>query len=170
MVSRFDATFTFQASDDSGKARTGCLLDEVDVDDLAIDGCTSPVTYTGFGPGQHTFQVVGVDPNGNLSPVATRTFVVATPSTPPPLYRARQLPHGKVAAAPNIVIERNVARAGLGDADPDGDGWAELGRTQSANQRGYLDALERRRPALRRSSSTTTNRPTAPGATRLPST
>lgn len=142
VVSSIDATFTFEASDGSGKVRTGCLLDQVDMDELAIDSCTSPMTYEGVGAGQHTFQVVAVDPNGNLSPVATRTFFVTTPVTPPPLYRARQTAQGNGAAAPNVVVERNVALAGLNDSDPDRDGWAELGRTQSANERGHLEAFE----------------------------
>lgn len=142
VVSSFDATFSFEAADNSGKVRTGCMLDQVDMDELAIEACTSPITYESVGGGQHTFQVVAVDPNGNVSTVAIRTFFVETPTTPAPLYRARQVPQGNGVAAPNIVIERNVARAGLNDADPDGDGWAVLGATQGANERGYLEAFD----------------------------
>ncbi len=142
VVNSSDATFTFSAADNSGVVRTGCLLDQVDLDEFALESCRSPMTYESVGGGQHTFQVVAVDPNGNLSVVATRTFFVATPNTVAPLYRARQVPQGNGSAAPNVVIERNVVRAGLNDADPDGDGWAVVGETQSANERGYLDAFE----------------------------
>ena len=136
------ATFTFTASDNSGKVRTGCMLDQVDLDEFAVESCTSPITFENVGGGQHTFSVISIDPNGNASTVSSRTFFVTTQATAPPLYRARQVPQGNGNAAPNVVVERNVARGGLGDADPDGDGWAVLGETQSANERGYLEAFE----------------------------
>lgn len=48
-----------------------------------------------------------------------------------PLYRARQ-------QGQRVLIERNVALAGLGDWDPDGDGWALVGRTNGAGDNGTL--------------------------------
>ncbi len=52
-------------------------------------------------------------------------------STSEPLYRARNV-------GARIVIERNVELAGLGDIDPDGDGWAVVGRTNGAGDNGVL--------------------------------
>jgi len=47
------------------------------------------------------------------------------------LYRARQV-------GARVWIERNVAEAGLGDFDPDGNGWALVGRTNGAADNGEL--------------------------------
>lgn len=48
------------------------------------------------------------------------------------IYRARQV-------GGNVWIERNIAEAGLGDVDGDPvDGWALVGRTNGANERGEL--------------------------------
>ncbi|MFP4435804.1 MAG: ExeM/NucH family extracellular endonuclease [Chloroflexaceae bacterium] len=47
------------------------------------------------------------------------------------LYRARQV-------GARVWIERNVEEAGLGDFDPDGNGWALVGRTNGAADNGEL--------------------------------
>ena len=75
----------------------------------------------------------------------TTTLVVTTTTVQPQLYRARNGDTARGEIAARIYVERNVATAGLGDYDPDGDGWALVGRSNGDGDNGpvarwWLDA------------------------------
>lgn len=69
------ATFTFHATDDN--ATFACSLDGGDA-----TACTSPMTYSGLTPQQHTFAVAATVGGLTDASPATATFTVDT--TPPP--------------------------------------------------------------------------------------
>jgi hypothetical protein len=67
-----DATFKFKSVSDPS-ATFQCHLDN-----LPFSACSSPTTYTGLSPGQHTFYVKGIDSLGNTSPVVHKSWTVDT--------------------------------------------------------------------------------------------
>jgi hypothetical protein len=70
------ANFTFSGTD-NGAAITNFTCG---VDGGAFDPCTSPMGYTNFADGNHTFSIKATDAVGNVSMVATRAWTVdATP-------------------------------------------------------------------------------------------
>jgi hypothetical protein len=79
---------------------------------------------------------------GDTSPMPSTTIEVTTtaPTTTVvlSLYRARNGDPTRGELVDRIYVERNVAAAGLGDLDPDGDGWALVGRTNGAGDNGKL--------------------------------
>ncbi len=82
-VTSNSATFTF-SSNETG-ASFLCLIDDVE-----IDGCTSPETFNGLFDGSHTFQVTATDAAGNIDPTpASRTWIVNAggPTITPTLTR-----------------------------------------------------------------------------------
>jgi len=75
-VTSTDASFAF-SSNEAGTFQ--CQLDSA-----AVTTCTSPQSYSGLAPGQHTFSVRATDTAGNADATpATRTWTVST-TTPPP--------------------------------------------------------------------------------------
>ncbi|MEA2492187.1 MAG: large repetitive protein, partial [Thermoleophilaceae bacterium] len=72
-----DATLEFSSSEPS--STFACSLDGG-----ASMGCTSPQSYVGLAPGQHTFAVTATDGNGNTdSTPATRSWTIAGAGGPP---------------------------------------------------------------------------------------
>jgi hypothetical protein len=66
-----DATFKFKSLD--ATATFQCHLDN-----LSFGACSSPMTYTGLPPGQHTFYVKGIDSLGNASTPVHKAWTVDT--------------------------------------------------------------------------------------------
>lgn len=71
-----DVTFSFTHPDPLVSFR--CWLD-----DQAEEACTSPFSYSGLADGNHTFNVIAVDANGNTSSPASHTWWVGTDDSPP---------------------------------------------------------------------------------------
>jgi len=69
-VSATTATVSFT---DAEPGAFQCRLDAA-----AFAGCASPVTYAGLSAGAHTVDVRVIDPAGNVSPIASRTWTVDT--------------------------------------------------------------------------------------------
>ena len=66
-TSSTSATFTFGATDPvSGGASSGVNHLECKLDSAAFAACTSTKSYSGIGPGPHTFKVRAVDNAGNV--------------------------------------------------------------------------------------------------------
>lgn len=76
LVRSTTASFTFELTGDASGAT--CQLDSG-----TPAGCVSGVTYSSLTQGAHTFSVRSVDPAGNVSAAATRTWTV---DTVPPQY------------------------------------------------------------------------------------
>jgi large repetitive protein len=72
------ATFSFIGVDNvtpADEIEFECRLDSED--ELAWEGCESPLTYTGLAPGPHTFSVRAIDDEDNVDPTpATYTWTV----------------------------------------------------------------------------------------------
>jgi hypothetical protein len=75
LVRSTSATFTFELTGDAVGATCH-------VDNAAPVSCASGVAYSSLGQGAHTFNVRSVDPAGNVSAPATRSWTVDT--VPPP--------------------------------------------------------------------------------------
>jgi hypothetical protein len=62
-----------------------------------------------------------------------------------PLYRARNGDPAKGELAARVYVERNLhaseAQIGISDFDPDGDGWALVGRTNGAGDNGQYVSI-----------------------------
>src|SRR6266508_1289648 len=77
-VNSTTATLTFSASETG--ATFICEFDEVEIDD-----CTSPQSYTDLSVGAHTFEVIAMDAAGNIDPTpASRTWFITIAGPPPP--------------------------------------------------------------------------------------
>jgi hypothetical protein len=80
----------FAFSDADPVASYSCQLDGG-----GFSGCSSPVSYTGLGSAQHTFQVVAFDDAGNQSGATSFTWTID--ATPPPRPAITSGPLGLVA-------------------------------------------------------------------------
>jgi uncharacterized delta-60 repeat protein len=69
------ATFQFSASEPSSFA---CSIDAA-----AYSACVSPITYTGLGPGSHSFAVRATDTAGNADPTPAQQTWTVQPNAPP---------------------------------------------------------------------------------------
>jgi hypothetical protein len=63
-------------------------------------------------------------------------FASTTTTVPTVLFRARNGDVSRGELFARIYVERNVAAGGLSDVDPDGDGWALVGRTNGDGDNG----------------------------------
>jgi hypothetical protein len=125
-VAATKATFKFTGSGGNGTLHFECSLDG-----SPFTTCVSPKTYTGLAMGDHLFLVQAIDAQGTAdpTPASVNWTISANGQT---LYRARQ-------DGERIVIERNIALAGLGDYDgAPVDGWAVVGRTSDRYDDGVL--------------------------------
>ena len=84
------ATFTFTGTDNVTPPAK--LIFDVSLDNASFTSATSPVSFSGLADGSHTFQVESTDQAGNVSTIASYTWVVDTvPPTvsitqgPPPI-------------------------------------------------------------------------------------
>lgn len=106
------ATFAFSGSDSlSGLAGFECSLDSA-----SYAGCSSPVTLTGLGDGQHMFMLRAVDKAGNRDGTgASHTWTVRNDVTPP-AASPEQTPAANEAGWNNddVVIAWNWTDGGAG--------------------------------------------------------
>ena len=146
LVDATSARFVFSADE---PATFECRLDPVEEPATAFAPCSSGTTYTGFGLGQHTFEVRAIDASEgeNVSTTVTRTWIVAD------------------LTAPSISITREAGGDDLGD-----DGGVRLRRDRQlvGSERDHdrvpprrsgvrrLRARRRRTPACRRPSTPST--------------
>ena len=118
----------------------------VDWGDGTADHATPPVgertveLMHEYAPGTTaTGSVRVIDDDGA---VATASFDVTIEASAEPLYRVRNGDPDRGERPARIYIERDVTlageRLGIDDADPDGDGWAVVGRTNGAGDDGLL--------------------------------
>jgi hypothetical protein len=87
------ATFTF-----TGAAAAGGSY-QCSLDSAAFAACTSPKTYTGLAPTSHTFRVLALDKNNNVSDPVSYTWTV---DTTPPTVRAIELTTGGPTNASSV--------------------------------------------------------------------
>jgi hypothetical protein len=94
------ASFAFEATEDGGFE---CRLDSADEADW--EPCSSPVSYTGLGPGTHVFEVRAVDAIGNVDATpAVDTFSFQPPQ--PIVALATIAPgHPKPVAGESVNLE-----------------------------------------------------------------
>lgn len=85
LVASASATFEFTLSGDAVGAT--CALDNA-----TPTSCTTGTSYTSLSQGAHTFYVRSVDPTGNASAAATRTWTVDTVAPTWPSFRS--IPQG----------------------------------------------------------------------------
>ncbi len=77
-TSETTAVFTFRGSDNSTPGPS--LTYQCSLDGSPFAACTSPATYPALDVGEHTFEVRGVDVQGNIDPTgATHTWTVVEP-------------------------------------------------------------------------------------------
>jgi hypothetical protein len=105
------------------------LLTQEQMDAIdAIPGDTAPFPSSTMAPMSTTTAL----------PTSTTNAGATTTAPPVVLYRARNGDPARGELVERIYVERNVAAAGLGDLDNDGDGWALVGRTNGAGDNGSL--------------------------------
>ena len=95
---------------------------------VAAQAGSVPVDTLTAGPG--SVEVSVADLAGNVSTVQCGYEVW--------MYRARNGDPDRKEKPERIYLERHVQTAGVGDWDPDGDGWALVGRTNGAGDNGKL--------------------------------
>ena len=83
------------------------------VDGAPFAACTSPMQLSGFGPGNHTFEVRAKDTHGNVDPTpATATWTVPATQVPPPDQQQQAqptlLPPTKVTG---VSVKRTARKA-----------------------------------------------------------
>ncbi len=77
-VDSSSAAFDFES--DESNSTFECSLDS-----SPFQSCTSPVTYSGLGDGNHTFEVRATDEAGNTDPTPASQTWIADTSTPTPI-------------------------------------------------------------------------------------
>jgi len=112
------ATFAFSA-DESGSTFQ-CSLDGG-----GFGGCTSPTSYNGLAPGQHSFSVRATDKSGNTSQPATRSWMITAPL--PDLvvgtfsrFSITVANQGKGRAGPSVLTITNVGTFQVPSLPPGG--------------------------------------------------
>jgi len=101
------------ATIDTSSTPVGFSANESATFQCKLDGgsfaaCTSPFLASSLADGTHTVQIQGTDTVGNVGTMATRTFDVKVPVTPPP---AATGPTGQRAAALKKCKKKKSAKA-----------------------------------------------------------
>lgn len=141
------ATFQF-AADEEG------VTFECRFDNEAFEACASPVSRSPIGVGQHTFQVRGTDPQGNVeAPAASYTWTVGSAPVPRTVSCGQTLTqstlvqndlsdcggNGLVAGADGITIDLGGHTI---DGTGQGTGVSVIGRTGVTVTNGTLDQFD----------------------------
>jgi hypothetical protein len=99
-ISADSATFAFEATE-AGEFE--CRLDSEDEADW--EPCTSPISYTGLGPGTHVFEVRAIDAIGNVDPTPAIDSFSFQPPQPPIVALATIPGHPKPVAGESVNLE-----------------------------------------------------------------
>jgi hypothetical protein len=104
-------------------------------DDQGGATCPESVALDTTTTGRKFVTVTATDTAGNATS-ATESYLVKPIAVQ--LYRVRNGDSARGEIAMRIFLERNTALSGLGDYDPDGDGWALVARTNGDGDNGLI--------------------------------